>query len=82
MSGLIDIGAILSLLAASSFAFHIQPRIINGVKSAPDAFPFYVLVRDGLSLCGGSVIDDRYEFIRNNGEDCSGNGKKATTTMS
>lgn len=50
--------SILSLVVITS-GFGIQPRIINGIESAPSEFPFYVHVR-GNSNCGGSLISDKY----------------------
>lgn len=50
--------SIVSLFALSH-AFTIQPLIINGDISNPADFPFYVLLRDGHSRCGASLISDR-----------------------
>lgn len=53
-----------------SHGFHIQPRIINGHRSNPQDFTFYVGITSFTvknnqvytGLCGASLISDRFIF--------------------
>lgn len=51
--------ALLSLFTIS-YGYGIQPRILNGIKSNPRDFPFYVYFELGSRMCGGSLLNDRY----------------------
>lgn len=55
---------IASLVAITS-AVQIQSRIVNGIPSESDQFPYYVFLfhrktAEKVSLCGASLISDRY----------------------
>lgn len=51
----------ICLVFASSFGFHIQPKVVNGDLSNIGDFPFYVLLeKNGRPICGGSIISNRY----------------------
>ena len=58
---------ILALIVALQIiygnGFTIQPRIVNGVLSNPEAFPFYVFLFKGdgrqAATCGGTLISDK-----------------------
>lgn len=56
--------AIFVIQLAISQGFKIQPRVINGVRSNVTDFPFFVNImhraESGMSVCGASLISDRY----------------------
>lgn len=56
---------LIASLVAITNAVQIQPRIINGVSSESGQFPYYVFLfhsrtTENASLCGGSLISDKY----------------------
>lgn len=59
--------ALVALQLIGCFCFVVRPRILNGSKSRPRQFPFYVyLESDGIDddtvrTCGGSLISDRFD---------------------
>lgn len=61
MANYLSLSFVVLQLAFLSYGFEIQPRVINGIPSATDEFPFYVkLVVSGTSkFCGGTLISDR-----------------------
>lgn len=48
---------------AHTHGFSVQPRMVNGIPSNPEDFPFYVIMDAGHGTCGGSLISDRYQAI-------------------
>lgn len=47
------------VLFVGSQGFKIQPRILNGIKSNPQDFPFFVYLDMETGECSGSLISDR-----------------------
>lgn len=54
---------IAALSPITSYGYLIQPKIINGLRSNPENYPFFVNVRvyDGYytDTCGGALLNDR-----------------------
>lgn len=54
--------AFLFVIFALGYGFKIQPRVINGIESIPNDFPFYVSLQNKVYRCGGSLLSDRYKL--------------------
>lgn len=51
---------LLSAIFAHSHGFKLQPKIVNGVESDPEDFPFFVRITDATGICSASLISDRW----------------------
>lgn len=63
MNSLILLLSILLQVSLNYGRILIEPRIINGIRSDPRDFPYFVsIVFNNIGVCGGSLLSDRYEL--------------------
>lgn len=55
---------LIVLQSIVSHAFHVQPKILDGIESDPSLFPFFVKMEHLTFLCGGALISSRYLWAK------------------